>query len=159
MENETLTLDTDSKKIERLEASQLASLRTIRVAALALEAGMTDLLIVGPADGHHSDEVEEAKSRTWAPVDKGLRDLASIAGMIREEIWAPPTENLLKLIAALNSTIATLEGQQTARLRARHRAQLDEQLAGVRRNGSPALAGTSASDVPGPAHFPNTSEN
>jgi hypothetical protein len=148
MENETLTLDTDSEKIERLEASQLASLRTIRLAALALEAGMTDLLIVGPPYGYNPEEVEAAKSVTWAPVDKSLQRLANVIGMLREAIPAPPVENLENLIASLNSTIATLEEQQSARLSADLKARRDAQFAKVgRRREGPALAGTRVSEL------------
>jgi len=118
-----------SKTITRLETSQLAALRAIRLAALALESGINDLLTVGPPCGSHPDEIEAAKARTWEPVNSALRHLGSITRMLREETGCPPVENLEELVVSLNTTIATLEGQQSERLSAERLAKLHEQLA------------------------------
>jgi len=137
-------VDTDSSsKIARLESAQLASLRAIRLAAMVLQGAMNDMLTVGPADGSAPDEIEDAKARTWEPVDKSLQRLASVIGMIREDVWAPPQENLEKLIDGLNVVIAQVEGRANTKARFQRQARLDAQLAKI-----PPIAGTRASDIP-----------
>jgi len=115
-----------SNEIERLEGTQLRSLKALRVAALVLEGTMNDLLTVGPADGRGSDEVEEAKSRTWEPVDQFLKRTETILALIREEVWGPPKENLRKMVCDLDTAIKELEDRDRTKSRPDLKAALEK---------------------------------